>query len=342
MNLRTRAVDFVADRDELLNVLKRNLRDVPHEARFSWLYLNNPAGQAQSWFLYDEHGSAVGIASLIRRATWMGEASATCGQVADFGIDLSFRSLGPAIRLQRCTFEPVLKGELAFCYDCPPHDLGMAMFDRLGLKETCRMQGYVKLLRADRQLERLLGKPAGRMVSGITNPLLRMQSSRSPSSGKLDFSAYTGEFTDEFSNLDLALRTAVSIRNRRSAEDLNWRFRENPLQKFEVLIARQHGDLAGYLIYSVTEEDAYVFDLSGHNLCETGPELLDALTSALRNRAVHTIRAQVPKGNALASVFMKAGFTLRGDGARIVAFSEPGTESFDGTQWQFQHADLMA
>lgn len=342
MSLRTRTVDFVADREELLSVLQRNLRDVSHEARFSWLYLDNPAGQAHCWFLCDDHGSAVGVASLVRRATWMGETSATCGQVADFGIDPSFRSLGPAIKLQRCTFEPVLQGELAFCYDCPPHDLGMAMFDRLGLKETCRMQGYVKLLRADRQLEKRLGASAGKMAAAITNPLLRLRSSRATASGRLDFNSYTEEFTDEFSALDRAARTSDTIRNRRSAEDLNWRFRRNPLQRFEVLIARVQGELLGYLIYSVVGNDAYIFDLFGRELCEVGPGLLNALTEILHDRAVQTIRAQLTKGSPSVAIFAKAGFSFRGDGARIVALGESGGQSLHDSQWQFQQADVMA
>lgn len=342
MSLRTRAVDFVADRDELLNVLQRNLHDVSHQARFRWLYLDNPAGQAHSWFLCDEHGSAVGIASLIRRATWMGKTNATCGQVADFGIDPSFRSLGPAIQLQRCTFEPVLQGELAFCYDCPPHDLGMAMFDRLGLKETCRMQGYVKLLRADRQLEKRLGAAAGKMAAAITNPLLRLRSSRATASDRLDFNSYTDEFTDDFSALDLAVRTSDTIRNRRSAEDLNWRFRQNPQQRFEVLTAHRRGELLGYLIYAVLAEDAYVFDLFGRELDEVGPELLNALTSVLHDRSIQTIRAQLPEGSPSVAIFMKAGFCFRGDGARIVAFGGSRAQSLHDAHWQFQHSDVMA
>jgi len=65
---------------------------------------------------------------------------------------VSASSLGPALMLQRATFEPVLENAIAFCYDCPPHELGMAMFYRLGLEENCRMQPFVKPLRADRHL----------------------------------------------------------------------------------------------------------------------------------------------------------------------------------------------
>ena len=77
--------------------------------------------------------------------------------------------------LQRATFEPVLGGELAFCYDSPPHEKGMAMFQRLGLKEDCRMHLRSKLLRTAR---RILGDPMGRASACVANSVLRMTSHR--------------------------------------------------------------------------------------------------------------------------------------------------------------------
>ena len=104
MTLAVTPVDLVADREELFRVLKRNLQDVSHEARFSWLYLGNPAGPALTWFIRDSTGNAVGVTSLFPRAVWLSGTAALCGQVGDFGVDIAFRSLGPATMLQRATF----------------------------------------------------------------------------------------------------------------------------------------------------------------------------------------------------------------------------------------------
>jgi hypothetical protein len=342
MSLSIRPVNFAADHDELLCVLRRNLLDIPHEARLSWLYAENPAGPARSWFLCDESGTAVGVASLFPRAVWLGKTSGVCGQVGDFGIDASFRSLGPAIMLQRSTFEPVTRGDFAFCYDCPPHERGMAMFYRLGLKENCRMKAYAKPLRTERQLERTLGSTGGRIAARVANPLLRLASRRVKGSRELDFSLHTGSFGPEFSDLDLTAQSSGVIRNRRNAEDLNWRFRHNPLRQFEVLTARHQGKLVGYVVYSFTEEDVLVFDLFGQELSEVGPALLQALSSSMQGRRIQTIRALLTDGSAYASIFQRAGFSLRGDGARVVAFSGPQHAPLSDVQWQFQQSDIMA
>src|SRR5208283_3038385 len=202
MTLAITAVDLVADREELFRVLKRNLQDVSHEVRFSWLYLENPAGRARTWFIRDSTGDAVGVTSLFPRAVWLAGTPAVCGQVGDFGVDIGFRSLGPATMLQRATFEPVLRGDLAFCYDCPPHEKGMAMFYRLGMKENCRMQWHVKLLRTDRQLGRVLGEGIGQLAARAANAALQMTRRATRRSFGIECAIHTGDFGPEFSALD--------------------------------------------------------------------------------------------------------------------------------------------
>src|ERR1700722_3995111 len=108
MALRVRPVNFETDREEMVELLQRNLTDLAHAARFEWFYRRNPAGPSYSWFAVDEAaGRAVGVASLISRAMWLGPEVAICGHVGDFAIDKAYRSLGPAVQLQRATFAPV-------------------------------------------------------------------------------------------------------------------------------------------------------------------------------------------------------------------------------------------
>ena len=346
MTLRIRPAEWVADREELLSVLQRNLQDVPHEVRLTWLYRDNPAGPARTWFLCDEKGSAVGVTSLFPRAVWLDGKAALCGQVGDFGVDVGLRSLGPAILLQRATFEPVLQGSLAFCYDCPPHERGMAMFYRLGLPENCRMHVYVKPLRTERQLERLLGDTAGRLTARAVNHILRLPSQCVRHSQGLEFTSHTEAFGPEFSMLDRTAQTPGTVRNRRGAEDLNWRFRRNPLHQFEVLTARRHGELVAYVVFSVIDEDAYIYDLFGSELHSVGLSLLQTLTEHLRDREVQTLRALLADDGHDTAIFRQAGFSLRGDATRVVAFAGFNGSASGATlrtaQWQFQHADVMA
>src|SRR5262245_51216017 len=157
-------------------MLERNLIDLDHRRRFAWLYTQNPAGPARTW-LVRERGSEtpVGMASLFPR--WVRLNGQTClsGQVGDFAVDAGYRSLGPAVMLQRATFSAVDAGELTFCYDCPPHDKGMATFRRLGLGVSCRMFRYARLVKVDRIVRRSvrLGAAAA-SLSWLGNRMLRL------------------------------------------------------------------------------------------------------------------------------------------------------------------------
>src|SRR5262245_3707026 len=140
MAVKIRPVNIESDYSLLLDVLERNLGVSRDLERFDWLYRQNPCGTAWAWFAYEQGKERiVGSASLFPRVMWVNGTEQRCGQVGHFSVDTGYRSLGPALLLQRATFDPVLKGHLAFCYDTPPHAQGMATFDRLGMKESCSM-----------------------------------------------------------------------------------------------------------------------------------------------------------------------------------------------------------
>src|SRR5271165_1912224 len=97
------------------------------------------------------------MASLFPRKMYVDGKPMVAGQVMHFVVDASHRSLGPAVLLQRATFDPVNSGALDFCYDCPPHDQGMSTFVRLGMRSNCEVIRYALLLRSDEYLAKRIG-----------------------------------------------------------------------------------------------------------------------------------------------------------------------------------------
>jgi hypothetical protein len=127
MTLEVRAADLGSDREELLGLLERNLPDLAHRTRFSWLYEGNPNGSARAWFVVEkETQNAVGTASLFPRSIWVGSTTLLCGQVGDFAIEPSYRSLGLAVIPQPATLEPVNAEKLESCHDYLPNPLSTA------------------------------------------------------------------------------------------------------------------------------------------------------------------------------------------------------------------------
>jgi hypothetical protein len=346
MGLTVRPVDLETDREELLAILETNLPQMAHRKRFDWLYRGAPAGRARSWFVRDEAARrTIGVASVFPRAVWIDGESRRCGQVGDFAVEREYRTLGPAVMLQRATFEPVDAGELAFCYDCPPDGRGMAPFVRLQMPPTLQTARYAMLLRADRQLSRRLGSfPGARLVALAANAFLALRG-RSRAAG-CDISVLDGRFGDEFTAFDEECRTDTPVRMRRSAEDLNWRYRDDPLRTYEVLTARRRGELRGFLILSAAADDAALVDVAPAPPDPTACALLHAARRYLKRSLVQTfsvLAAQVPQA---AAALGRIGFRRRSAGPIVVAYTPPGSRLGAVLQhpgsWPLQYADVLA
>jgi hypothetical protein len=258
-----------------------------------------------------------------------------CGQVGDFAIDADHRSLGPAVMLQRATFEPVDRGRLALCYDCPPHDRGMATFRRLGMTASATLARHARLLRTDRRLAVHFGA-GGRALAPVGNALLRIAAGWRTRPAGVEIARHEGRFGDEFSTLDRRVGAGDVIRGRRSAEDLNWRYRDDPLHDYVTLTARRHGELIGFLVLEAA--DAVVVDLFGDLAAEEALGLLEGAADEARAAGAETLHASVSDGSPLIPRLRRAGFRRREEGPRVVAHGP-----FDATRrWELTQADVMA
>jgi hypothetical protein len=348
MIIKTRSVNFDSDKEILLGILERNLKELPHTRRFNWLYRNNPAGHAWSWFAYEhETKKIVGVASVFPRALWIGREIKLCGQVGDFAIEATHRTLGPALMLQRATFEPVNRGILALCYDCPPHDQGMSTFRRLGIPANCQMQRYARLLKTDRQLAKYLS--SGKVLISVAvlgNLLLDLWTLRRHRVKGLEISFHPHRFDEEFSRLDEQVGGGDGIRSRRKAEDLNWRYREDPLHQYSVLTARRGGELQAFVVFSISDQDAYIIDLFGFVSPEVGLQLLEAVVEYLKKESIQALYAIISQESSLFPIFQKAHFYYRSKAANVVAYAQPNnlvqTLLSKQPKWSFNYVDILA
>lgn len=357
MNLVVRQVSPVKVRHELLDLLRRNL-GASQEARFEWRYRLNPAGPAWSWFVYEgDSGAAVAMTSLFPRQMYVDGTLVTCGQVTHFVIDAGFRSLGPAVLLQRATFEPVNSGELAFCYDCPPHDQGMSTFVRLGMRANCEVVRYALLLRSDEYLSRKIGKAGWtRPLVATSNLLLSMRRKARLPDG-VEICEHAGAFGEEFSSLDRLVPSSGTVRASRSAENLNWRYREDPETvecasngdkgEYRVLVARRAGELLAFVVLFVVRKDgiASIADLFGSQAPEVRAALLESAIDICRQDDLHAVHAFCSDGSELESLFKGTGFRPRERNARVVAYENPenrnGKVLNPNLRWAFGHVEVV-
>jgi hypothetical protein len=345
MSVSIRPVDPDADRAELLSVLQDNLPALPHARRFEWLYRDNPDGPAWSWFALDKNaGRVVGTTSVFPRSIWVNGRLQLCGQVGDFAISPSHRSLGPAVLVQRATFQPVDAGQLCFCYDCPPHDAGMSTFRRIGLKPNCVVQRCALPLRIDEHLRKRLGFSFP-VLAVAGNAVWQLWRRTGKTVHGLEITEHSGRFSDEFTALDRAMNSSNAVRACRGAAQLNWRYRDDPLNTYDVLTARSQGTLSGFVVFQLSARKITIVDLIGAE----SPEVALALLNTVAHKygaSRDTMEACVSSESDAAAPLSRAGFRTRGVAAHIVAYALPRSEmsTFFETnvRWKFNGAEIRA
>jgi len=345
MNLTVRRASLIEDREEMLELLNRNF-EKGQEKRFEWRHLNHPAGQAWCWFVYDRDSKAtVATASVFPRRMFVDGRVVLVGQVGGFAVDAAYRSLGPAVLMQRATFEPADSGAVVFCYDSPPHDRGMSTFVRLGMRPNCEVSRYALALRSDEFLQGRLGKSAWtKPLIATTNLLLRIRRAKRPTP-ELEISELYGAFDEEFTQIDRLVPSAGMVRASRSAEVLNWCYLQNPGSEFRVLVARQAGELLGYLTSLVCGERVTIIDVFGRQLQDVGAALVDALVDRARQEKRVLVEGYSSDGSELKSIFCSLGFRRRETAARVVAYERSngqlGKLLNSGSRWAFSYQELV-
>jgi len=345
MSLAIRPASLSDDEQQLIDVLERN---IPGRQRdpFQWRHQNNPVGPGWSWVICErKNDGIVAMVSVFPRRMLVGGKETVSGQVGEFVVDSAYRSLGPALLLQRATFEAVERGALAFCYDCPPHDEGMSTFVRLGMNPNCEVVRYVLPLRSDRYLGKKLGSGSWtKPLVGIANLLLSARIAYRRPSG-IEVREFDGVFDEEFSRLDNLVPSADAIRTSRSAEILNWRHRKNPSWKPRILVARRAGELLAFLAFIVFEGRSSIVDIFGRELSHAGVALLEAVVDLSRREGFDCVESYWSTGNAFDAVYRKVGFRQRERAVRVVAYQQQGDQTGKllncGLRWDFGQAEVM-
>ncbi len=345
MEIAIRAASLCDDRQELIALLERNISE--GRAEFRWRHEDNPAGPGWSWIAYDRNsGAASAMASVIPRQMYVDGKLILCGQVTEFVVDATHRSLGPAVLLQRATFEPANRGDVAFCYDCPPHDRGMSTFVRLGMHANCEVVRYALLLRSDEFFGKRLGDSVwSRSLVATANVGLKIRTPNLRPVPGVDVSKFDGEFGEEFSHLDKLISSPGLVRACRSAELLNWRYRKNPVHAVRVLVARKAGELLGFLAFIVFgERRASICDLFVQDSSDAGIALLEAMIQSCRQENVNCVQGYCSETSSLRPLFEKVGLRRRETAVRVVAYAKPdglGSRALNsGLRWPIGQVEV--
>jgi hypothetical protein len=320
-NLRVREADACKEREPLLKILRNWLAPEIDEKRLDWLYFRNPHGNARIWVLEDSDGM-VGAGAAIPRKLWSSGAQIPGCVFGDFCVAPAYRTIGPALQLQRACLQAIDSGWSRLGYDLPSTSM-MAVYRRLGIREARSFMRMAKPLRVDRQVrERVKSGILAKFVSQSGNAALKARDRIRRTGRKLETTLCVHAFGEEFDELfnELAPKTGNWCVERCSAY-LNWRFREHPKAQFTVWTARQKGKLEAYCITRSRDQEVQIVELFGKDEYGVHENLLMTVIESSRASGALTLSAPILSGHPRQARLEALGFYAR-EASAVVAYEK--------------------
>ena len=337
-----RAAQIDGERAALMAFLSAHLSPDASIERYEWLYCKNPAGIARVWVAFESvGGKLIGVSAAFPRRIYSRGREMRGYVLGDFCIHPDFRSLGPALALQRSTLEGLSKDDAGFVFDFPSTSM-LAIYKRLRIEPQEFAIRFAKPLRADRQVQkRIRTKAAGAIVAVAANAALRLRDAGLGRSSEWIIKEEAGPCGEEFTLAFHQWAPRLGFCADRSAEYLNWRFLQHPQRRYQILTARKDGTLCGYLIYHWAGEDATVVDLFAEDEQVSKALLVEAIEMT-RSCGVQTLSAPFLGSHPGREVLDDCGFQPR-ESSPIVVLNLPWSASHPGSQiadhWYLTHGD---
>jgi hypothetical protein len=312
MPIKIREADPGRDSAELIELFRAHLNQRFDRKRFQWLYLDSPAGQARAWLALDDRtGRSIGAGAAFPRFFLVNGRVQLAWVLGDFCIAEEYRTLGPALQLQRAILRSLQSQGPFLCYDFPSRSM-MSIYRRMGMQELGDCVRFVKLLKVDHKIAQFVQK--GMMADGISslaNWVLRMRITRTGRGGKLSLSVFCGDFDDEFTKFARNSVSHFAVRGLRDSAFLNWRYRRNPEIPYRVVAARRGTRLAGYAVIELQGIHGTLADMLTEDDEAVIPELLRYAETQLRDSGIERFNAPVLAGTPLEKHLRPAGFRAR-------------------------------
>jgi len=231
--------------------------------KYDWFYQNNPYKKANLWLLKQKDSKkAIGVGGLgYRRFILKGEP--LIGAIGvDFAIEKKYRTLGPALKLQRAIIESA-KRNSDFLYGFPFNnaDVILKYYKYQKIADFTRL---VKILKSGNYLESVVKpKLLARAISIPADLLLWLRSIKTLRASENVFISETLEgldhFVDKLWNLIAEQKLLMGERN---LEYLNWRYFKCPEVNYKVFGIRNNEDsLQGFIVYFHQNKKVEIVDL---------------------------------------------------------------------------------
>ncbi|HKV25964.1 MAG TPA: hypothetical protein VJN93_15330 [Candidatus Acidoferrum sp.] len=340
-NVLVRRSHLEEDRESLVRSMKLWLSSEANERRYDWLYRFGPHGEAAAWLAVTPDGATIGGAAAFPRNFFVDGQLQRGYVLGDFFVAPEFRTLGPALQLQRACLAGVRSASMTLFYDFPAPAM-VPVYRRLAMAMNQQMMRLAKPLRLDRKFGSMFRAiPAAKRLAPAGNRIMQLLDGRARSESGCRISRLEGRCGEEFSALARTVGSTNGICVERSASYLNWRYLEHFSGHYEILTANRNDTLVAYLVFAQEGDDAEVADLFGAPDTSALSDLLRATVSLLRERGVVTVSAQMLASHPWLRIFKAAGFRERESRPALTfhSLSVEGKQQAIDSPWYLMQGD---
>lgn len=335
--------DLQADRDRILGLWKNNLPEASPD-RYCWLYED---GSSAGWLVKSDGTTTVGAVGLMERTIKVFDNLLRGGQPIDLNIDVSHRTVGPALSLQRTLISTVESGEYDLLYSFP-NAAAEPVKRRAGFRVLGNLQRWAKPLSVGSKLSARLRNPLIRRTAAtVAGPILKLLSPetfyRRPADIRVDV---TDSFDSRFDALWETAAGRFPVVGERTSEYLAWRFSKCPDARYRVLcVSNREEELLGYLVYQQRGTMIHVGDLFFAD-----PRHIDTLLAELlrlaRKQKAEAVIAVYLGSQTVCRRLKHFGFWQRPSQWKTMLYVDKQTNPttsgplFDVENWHLTHADI--
>jgi hypothetical protein len=337
--------DMVLDRAEVEGVWDRGFAVCPQ--RFI-NYLSSPYEEGSIWVYRPDGESIHGAIGLHAQRLSLGGRIHNVGQIGNLAVDTRFRSVGPAVRLQRALLASLAESDRTLIFGITSK--AVHVLRRAGCKPVGTAQRWVKILKSENQLKKrvrpaLLAKAAAPAVDLGMRLVSRETFSRLPADVSVGI---VRSFDERFDRLWERVAARFPIATQRTSEYLTWRFHSEEDSPYQTLwVADSKGELAGYV----------VFELRGDAVVEVADLMFDGQLGlgCLLNAFVRRMRSSEFRATSISlgwfgqtthvDQLRSFGFRQRSEDLQTFVYADAetlndlGSQLFDTEQWYLTGAD---
>lgn len=302
-------------------------------------YAQNPAGQGVALLLYPDEGAEPhGIQGLHPRRFHLGDRQLRAVGLADYAVDASHRSLGPALMLMRHGTQ--LAAERFDLTYGLPNQKAAAVLARAGLKRLGMVQRYAKPLRSQVQLAQRLPGFLAHLLAPAVDAAMALQDAWRALTLRPALRCSDAAWNDPAVDALWSRRPASLLLSERSSAMLRWRFGSPERGVWRLSLARDgNGAVRGHVVWRLTDGFAEIGDFFSDDPGRLTAALLLAFTSEARRAGATSVSAMFFGHEAVARALRQAGFSARPQQAPL--FTLPGSDAAlaDSDRWYLTSFD---